>query len=315
ATRHITLVPPEERATILVLRDISGPCWVLIKRGKYKGDIGYIDHGGQKPCLYTDVYVVPHERPYDTADQKGSQMPFSAELAEKAGISFAPASIPITCCGNNYFNGLLNLKCVNMSLEIVNFPHPESILDFSSSDFCSVFVQESLHKFSSRFWKEGDPIRVQSRELFDNREYEVPVSSLWRIFAAGDHVKVLLGNHREFTGYVIIVRDRELVLQDGKSDNVTLSNDVRILECSLFCILTCEIGDCPRLLRQNIQTQPYYVPRALAGRNRVSSTGNNQCHPVQRFCGGLQWPRRHGQVDQPQMHSRLDRPKLGRHAN
>ncbi|KIM57176.1 hypothetical protein SCLCIDRAFT_29020 [Scleroderma citrinum Foug A] len=39
ATRHITLVPPEERATIPVLRDISGPCWVLIKRGKYKGDM------------------------------------------------------------------------------------------------------------------------------------------------------------------------------------------------------------------------------------------------------------------------------------
>ena len=186
ATRHITLVPPEEWATIPVLRDISGPCWVLIKRGKYKGDIGYIDHGGRKPCIlrstanpypleylndgsepYSDVYVVPCERPYDTTDQKGSRMLFSAELAEKAGISFAPASIPITCCGNNYFNGLLNLKCVNMSLEIVDFPHLESILDFLSSDFCSVFVQESLHKFSSRFWKEGDPIRVQSGELID----------------------------------------------------------------------------------------------------------------------------------------------------
>ncbi|KIM58806.1 hypothetical protein SCLCIDRAFT_127474 [Scleroderma citrinum Foug A] len=80
---------------------------------------------------------------------------------------------------------------------------------------------------------------------FDNHEYEVPISSLWRIFAAGDHVKVLLGNHREFTGYVIVAHDCELVLQDGKSDNVTLSNGVRILECSLFCILTCEIGDCP----------------------------------------------------------------------
>ena len=231
----------------------------------------YLDDGSEP---YMDVYIVPRERPYNTADQKGSRMPFSAELAEKAGISFAPASIPITCCGNDYFNGLLNLKCVNTSLEIVDFPHPESILDFSSSDFCSMFVQESLHKFSSRFWKEGDPIRVQSGELvdqrttlisvdvdaqlatieFDNREYEVPVSSLRRIFAAGDHVKVLLGNHREFTGYIIVACDRELVLQDGKLDNVTLSNDVRILECSLFCILTCEIGDCPQLLRRNIQT-------------------------------------------------------------
>ena len=95
---------------------------------------------------------------------------------------------------------------------------------------------------------------------FDNCEYEVPVSSLRRIFTAGDHVKVLLGNHREFTGYIIVVCDRELVLQDGKSDNVTLSNDMRILECSLFCILTCEIGDCSRLLCRNIQTRPYYVP-------------------------------------------------------
>ena len=93
-TKEIILLLPEEApslATFMARQTLPARIWVCIKKGLYKGDIGFVERSDASEAV---VVVAPHTRPYDFPEQKGEKVLFSSELATLAGLPLVPCNDP-----------------------------------------------------------------------------------------------------------------------------------------------------------------------------------------------------------------------------
>ena len=258
ALKDIVLLPPEEGSSLAIFKTrqtLPIHTWVCIKRGLYKGDIGYVE---QSDIAEAVVVVAPHKRPYDLPEQSGEKDLFCSELATLAGLPLVPISSAVgvddgfTCGSQDFVSGLLRLSLPIGSLTLVELPHPNNLAFHMVANFERSFVEEMIQLFSVQFWREHDTVEIRGGDLRGARgslvdiewnrrsaslilhtlEVQEPgnnkaniihcsIQELCRVFSGGDAVKVIAGPYRGYTGHVIASYDSKVILQrDGQSLNV-----------------------------------------------------------------------------------------------
>ncbi|KAH0825889.1 hypothetical protein J3R83DRAFT_7696 [Lanmaoa asiatica] len=248
AVREITVVPPEEGARIFSTEpSIPSRCWVRIRKGKYKDDLGYVLSCGGDRVL---VLVAPRERPYDPPQgPRNTRALFDWKTAYDAGLqlSVIENSRKITAFQHNnatYFAGLLRLSLISKDLERVLMPHPEQFLLHAQSGIDPHLVEESHVLFSAQFWIEGDVVRSSSPELLDQKAtiaavdlakrtvtlildgqiHHCPLLEQRRVFSLGNQLRITVGPNRSYVGMVVSILGDQLVL----CSSTDLSREVHI---------------------------------------------------------------------------------------
>ncbi|KAF8131369.1 hypothetical protein EV363DRAFT_1165509, partial [Boletus edulis] len=234
--QDIILVPPVEAARIFAMKPtLPCRCWVRIKRGKYKNDLGYV-----LSCEgdMVSVLVAPQERLYDTlGGTPNNRALFDWHTAHDAGLELIPIanSWDITAFqykDTSYFVGLLRLLLMTEGLERVPMPHPDQILLHAQAGIDPSLVEESYLLFSALFWIEGDVVRSSSPKLLhqratvaavdldkrsvtlisDDREYACSLLEQCRVFSLGDQLRITAGPNHGYVGMVVSVLENELIL-------------------------------------------------------------------------------------------------------
>ncbi|KAI6010004.1 hypothetical protein EDC04DRAFT_2610409 [Pisolithus marmoratus] len=80
AAKDIILLPPTEATSLSVFKahqTLPVRTWVHIKKGPYKGDIGFVERSYPTNVV---LIVAPRERPYDLPEQCGEKSLFSIEI-------------------------------------------------------------------------------------------------------------------------------------------------------------------------------------------------------------------------------------------
>lgn len=268
AVRDITLVPPTEAARIFTTKPpFPSRCWVRIRKGKYKDDLGYVLSRDGDTVF---VLVAPRERPYDPPQgPRNTRALFDWQTAYDAGLqlSVIQNSREITAFQYNdtsYFAGLLRLSLTNEDLEHVSIPHPEQFLLHAQARIDPHLVEESHVLFSAQFWAEGDVVRSSSPELFDQKAtvtavdldkrlvsltrdsqtYCCPLLEQRRAFSLGDQLRITVGPNRGYVGSVISILEDQLVLcsstdlsHEVSANNLLISPDLHFCR-STFPITT-----------------------------------------------------------------------------
>ncbi|KAI6008626.1 hypothetical protein EDC04DRAFT_2610872 [Pisolithus marmoratus] len=175
AAKDIILLPPTEATSLSVFKarqTLPVRTWVRIKKGPYKGDIGFVERSYPTNVV---LIVAPRERPYDLPEQRGEKSLFSSELAITAGLDPVPilsstgVDIGFTCCGYDFIRGLLRLTIPTDSVILVELPHPDDIAFHMIADFERSFMEETVLLFSAQFWREFDTVEIRSGELRGSR--------------------------------------------------------------------------------------------------------------------------------------------------
>ena len=117
------------------------------------------------------VIVAPRRRPYNLPEQLKEKMEFNIELARMADLAMEPISSPsgvvigYTCGGQEFVHSLLRLHLSVHHLELVELLHPDEIKFHMSSGFDCMLVEETVHLFLVRFWKETDKVKIREGDL------------------------------------------------------------------------------------------------------------------------------------------------------
>ncbi|KAI6126695.1 hypothetical protein F5141DRAFT_1060411 [Pisolithus sp. B1] len=247
ATKGIILLPPMEAtsfSTFKAQQVLPIRTWVRIKKGLYKGDVGFIETSN---AIDVVLVVAPHERPYDLPEQCGEKSLFSS-LALEPILSPAGVGIGFTCGGHDFIHGLLRLTVPAHSVTLVELPHPDDIAFHMITHFERSSVVKAVQLFSAQFWRELDTVEICSlidvewdkrtaSVLFcsaEGREGDIgnkgetihcSIQELRRVFSAGDTVRVIAGPYRGHVGHVITAYDGIVSLQyDGQSPNLEVSD-------------------------------------------------------------------------------------------
>ena len=198
----------------------------------------------------TVIVVAPWQRPYDIPEQSGKKMEFDVELARLADLPLEPilsstgTEIGYTCNGQQFVSGFLRLSLPVHALEVVELPHPNDIKYLTTANH--TFVEETVHLFSTQFWREKDQVEIQEGDLkgklrtlssihWDQRTtivscegvFDCSLRELRRHFKLGDTMRVIAGPFSGEAGYVVNVHDNSITLslmqEDGNSETVSLS--------------------------------------------------------------------------------------------
>ncbi|KAI6110842.1 hypothetical protein EDD16DRAFT_1519705 [Pisolithus croceorrhizus] len=117
--------------------------WVHIKKGLYKGDIGFIETSNAidvvlviAPCLGLEPILSP----------------------TGVGIGF-------TFGGHDFIHGLLHLTVPAHSVTLVELPHPDNIAFHMITHFERSSVVKAVQLFSAQFWQELDMVKICEGEL------------------------------------------------------------------------------------------------------------------------------------------------------
>ncbi|KAI6132495.1 hypothetical protein EDD16DRAFT_1514639 [Pisolithus croceorrhizus] len=256
ATKEIILLPPAEATSLAAFeaqQTLPIRTWVRIKKGLYKGDIGFVERSDQ-----TDVtlIVAPRECPYDLPQQSGEKSLFSSELATLASLALEPITSPIgedvgfRCGGHDFICGLLRLTVLTHSVVSVELPIPDDIAFHMVVNFERTFVEKTVHLFSAQFWRESDTVEICEGELSGSRgklidvEWQKRTASvllhnaearegdlddkdeaihcciqeLCRVFSTGQTVRIIAGPYRGYVGHIITASGGSVSLQyDGQS--------------------------------------------------------------------------------------------------
>ena len=171
AAKEIVLLPPEEApslSTFKARQTLPARVWVRIKKGLYKGDIGFVERSNTSEAA---IVLAPRIRPYDLPEQKGEKGLFSSELATLAGLPLGPISstagvdIGFTCGDQDFGYGLLRLNLPVDFLTLIELPHPDNISFHVMANFERPIVEETLHLFSVQFWRERDIVEIWRGDL------------------------------------------------------------------------------------------------------------------------------------------------------
>ncbi|KAI6145327.1 hypothetical protein EDD17DRAFT_1514930 [Pisolithus thermaeus] len=262
ATKEIILLSPAEATSLAAFeaqQTLPIRTWVRIKKGLYKGDIGFVERSDQ-----TDVtlIVAPRERPYDLPQQSSEKSLFSSELATLASLALEPITSPIGedvgfwCGGHDFICGLLRLMVPTHSVISVELPIPDDIAFHMVANFERTFVEKTVHLFSAQFWRESDTVEICKGELSGSRgklidvEWQKRTASvlllnaearegdlddkdeaihcciqeLHRVFSTGQTVRIIAGPYRSYVGHIIMASGGSVSLQyDGQSPHLEVS--------------------------------------------------------------------------------------------
>ena len=235
---------------------VSTPCkvfasafWVRVKHGIYNNDIGYVLSRDEDKL---DILVAPQQCPYDD----WQQLLFDINRARRAGCTVTveqPSDARggvVTCHGLIYHHGLLLrsfLKCV---LEVVEVPHPDSIVFHVLAGIHPSLICQTILMFSAQLWRQDDLVHIVKGDLHDrlgciisidlenqsatidtnsdgdDGEAEVfacPIFDLQCEYRCGDWVKNFAGDDRGVEGCVLYCVDEMLTLsacQHGERNEV-----------------------------------------------------------------------------------------------
>ncbi|KAI6094498.1 hypothetical protein F5141DRAFT_1069492 [Pisolithus sp. B1] len=259
---EIILLPPAEATSLAAFeaqQTLPIRTWVRIKKGLYKGDIGFVERSDQ-----TDVtlIVAPREHLYDLPQQSGEKSLFSSELATLASLALEPITSPIgedvgfRCGGHDFICGLLRLTVPTHSVVSVELPIPDDIAFHMVANFERTFVEKTVHLFSAQFWRESDTVEICEGELSGSRgklidvEWQKRTASvlllnaearegdlddkdeaihcciqeLRRVFSTGQTVRIIAGPYRGYVGHIITASGGSVSLQyDGQSPHLEVS--------------------------------------------------------------------------------------------
>ena len=216
--RQITLVPPEEVASLYSPREVfASTFWVRFKRGIYKNDIGYVlSWDGDR----VDILVAPRDRPYDSDLRK---LFFDADAARLAEYT---------------------VMVEKQVLEVVEVPHPDDLAFHSLVGINPSLVSQTIKIFSAQLWREGDLVRVMEGELrntpgciisvdLENKSaaveidyrglvnYSCLIFELQRVYKHGDSVKIFAGPEKGTSGCILDHRGENLILTVSRHGEVT----------------------------------------------------------------------------------------------
>ncbi|KAI6131171.1 hypothetical protein EV401DRAFT_1884066 [Pisolithus croceorrhizus] len=246
ATKEIILLPPAEATSLTTFKaqqTLPIWTWVHIKKGLYKGDIGFVERSNQ-----TDVtlIVAPREHPYNLPQQSSEKSLFSSELATLASLALEPIMSPIgedvgfRCGGHDFICGLLRLTVLTHSVVSVELPIPDDIAFHMVVNFERTFVEKTVHLFSAQFCR-GKLINVEWQKRtasvllhntearegdLDNKDEAIHccIQELRRVFSTGQTVRIIAGPYRGYVGHIITASGGSVSLQyDGQSPHLEVS--------------------------------------------------------------------------------------------
>ncbi|KAI6128049.1 hypothetical protein EV401DRAFT_1885325 [Pisolithus croceorrhizus] len=195
---EIILLSPAEATSLAAFeaqQTLPIRTWVRIKKGLYKGDIGFVERSDQ-----TDVtlIVAPRERPYDLPQQSGEKSLFSSELATLASLALEPITSPI-------------------GEDVVEICEGE--LSGSRGKLINVEWQKrtaSVLLLNAEAW-EGD---------LDDKDEAIHccIQELRRVFSTGQTVRIIAGPYHGYVGHIITASGGSVSLQyDGQSPHLEVS--------------------------------------------------------------------------------------------
>ncbi|KAI6137997.1 hypothetical protein EDD17DRAFT_1516983, partial [Pisolithus thermaeus] len=262
ATKEIILLPPAEATSLAAFeaqQTLPVRTWVRIKKGLYKGNIGFVERSDQ-----TDVtlIVAPRECPYNLPQQSSEKSLFSSKLATLASLALEPITSPIgedvgfRCGGHDFICGLLRLTVLTHSVISVELPIPDDIAFHMVVNFERTFVEKTVHLFSAQFWRESDTVEICEGELsgsqgklidiewqkqtasillhnaearegdLDDKDEAIHccIQELCRVFSTGQTVRIIAGPYRGYVGHIITASGGSVSLQyDGQSPHLEVS--------------------------------------------------------------------------------------------
>lgn len=207
---------------------LPNPCWVRIKRGKYKGDIAYVFDPDQTSD-FVSVLTPPRDFPYPMP-------PGSVSLFDKSCIPANQSTDIIrggqvvgwSYKGEEYYGGLLKKNVHRYMIERVNIPHPDDIRLHLQSGFDLTFVKNAEIAFSRQMLRAGDCVRFMRGEFpsefatvltVDHQcggsltlepkvdgirnSIEARLQDVERVFWLGDEVKVVAGVYLGVQGHIV----------------------------------------------------------------------------------------------------------------
>jgi hypothetical protein len=142
------------------------PCWLRIKRGKYRDAIGYLSDAEQTNNFVT-VLIPPRDFPYDMP--KGSVALFDPSRLPP-GVSTTDVILNGEVVaqkykGEEYYNGLLKKNFHQYSTELVHTPHPNDIWLHHQAGWDLPFIQKTEIAFSKLSLRAGDAVRLHTPDL------------------------------------------------------------------------------------------------------------------------------------------------------
>ncbi|KAI6156513.1 hypothetical protein EDD17DRAFT_1764026 [Pisolithus thermaeus] len=243
ATKEIILLSPAEATSLAAFEAqqmLPIQTWVRIKKGLYKGDIGFVERSDQ-----TDVtlIVAPHERLYDLPQQSGEKSLFSSELATLASLALEPITSPIgedvgfRCGGHDFICGLLRLTVPTHSVVSVELPIPDDIAfhmfwrESDTVEICEGELSGSRGKLIDVEWQKRTAsvllLNAEAREGdLDDKDEAIHccIQELRRVFSTGQTVRIIAGPYRGYVGHIITASGGSVSLQyDGQSPHLEVS--------------------------------------------------------------------------------------------
>jgi transcription elongation factor len=229
AVKEYLRISEEEQEAVMSSRStFCNPMWVRIKRGRYKGDIGYVFDPDQLNGLIA-VLIPLRDFPYSMSQGSVALLDRSRLPNDKpiSDIFLGEQVVGCSYKGEKYYKGLLLKHFDRDCLELVTCPHVDDIRLHLQSGWDSPFLGKTKVAFSMQFLRTGDAVRVIVGELRSwvatvtsvdhsygsaslelildgrTRQAQMRLEDIEKVFRVGDMVRVVAGSHLGLEGYII----------------------------------------------------------------------------------------------------------------
>ncbi|KAG2740338.1 hypothetical protein P692DRAFT_20753439, partial [Suillus brevipes Sb2] len=213
----------EEQINALSLQ-FPFPCWLRVKRGKYRDAVAYLFDAEQSNNFVT-VLIPPRDFPYEMP--KGSVALFDPSRLPP-GISTTDVTrdgeiVAQKYKGEEYYGGLLKKSFHRYSIELVAIPHPDDIRLHIQAGWDTPFTQKAIIAFSKLSLRAGDSVRLHTPDL--NGQIcttQTTLVDVERVFNVGDEVRVLAGVYQGVEGHLVQkYEDNYTICQAGTQQEVS----------------------------------------------------------------------------------------------
>jgi ribosomal protein L24 len=229
AVKEYLRISEEEQEAVMSSRStFCNPMWVRIKRGRYKGDIGYVfDHDQLNGFIA--VLIPLRDFPYSMSQGSVALLDRNRLPNDKpiSDIFLGEQVVGCVYKGEKYYKGLLLKHFDRDCLELVTCPHVDDIRLHLQSGWDSPFVGKTKVAFSMQFLRTGDAVRVITGELRSRvatvtsvdhsygsaslelildgrtRQAQIRLEDIEKVFRVGDMVRVVAGSHLGLEGYIV----------------------------------------------------------------------------------------------------------------
>jgi ribosomal protein L24 len=263
--QYVRISEEERQAVEHSCSKLPNPGWVRIKYGKYKGDIGYVFDSEQSNGLVS-ILIALRDFPYPMPGGSVALLDQYLLPNDQAVRDILRDGKVVGCSyrSEQYYMGLLVKKFHHDRLEIVASPHADDIKLHIQSGWDTPFVRKSLLAFSMQFLRTGDLVRIIAGEIrskigtvistdhasgsvrletnFDShqREIDVRLEDVERIFRVGDEIRVVAGPYLGLEGHIIQISDDTFhICQAVSKEEVGFTHKLQSCDSLTHFIGTC----------------------------------------------------------------------------